>query len=971
MDHPHPTPQNLVSLPPAMAESFLRLSGNTLPDWFAACDPPGSKLGSGGGLAHLLAEAWRAGGENNLDFPDWLENRQKLLLMAGGQSRRLPAYAPTGKLMLPMPVLRWTSGQHLEQNLMDLQMPGFRKLLEHAGNHYRVLMTSGDVFLQFDPKVTDLPEADIIGFGMWVRPEVAKHFGVFFSPRENPKSWAFFRQKPSASEIRELAGDYFYLVDTGMWLLSAKAVEVLMRKCGWQREVSRFASGIPSNYELYSDFGLALGSAPALQDSEINALRCAVHPLTDAKFFHLGTSRQMIEAVSELQNLQLDQTQLGDMAARPHPDQYILNSDFRYPRRLDQNHTLWVENSVVPESWQLAHDHVITGVPENQWAVRLEPGVCLDFVPVGERDFCVRAYGMDDPFRGKLSDPGTLWLGRPFHDWLQKRDLATHLPELGGSTDLQQATIFPILPAQEITAEFLEWLTHEYPADSPACRRLWEQARKISAEEICSIFSPDRLLAQRKELLAKILPSMAEKHKWNPFYRLDLKRTAELFVEKEIPLPRELEDQESGALNSIRDAMFRATVERARGHMHESASWEQHAFQRLGDAIISQAQMQPVLPRNTVLEDQILWGRSPVRIDLAGGWSDTPPFCLSFGGRVVNLAVNLNGQPPIQVFAKACPEPCLVLRSIDLGVETRISTYEELAGFAQPGSEFALAKAALALVGFLPSFHKNGGFSSLEKQLLDFGSGIEVSLLAAVPKGSGLGTSSILSATLLAVLADFCGLAWDQSTLSSRTLALEQMLTTGGGWQDQIGGITRGAKLVETAAGFSQKPSIRYLPEHLFDSARANQTALLYYTGITRLAKNILQDIVRGMFLNSAEHLEILHSISEHALFTSDVMQQGDWQDICRCVDRSWQLNKALDAGTNPPAVQAILDRIAPWLAACKLPGAGGGGYLFLLAKDEDAGRQIRRTLESNPPNGRARFVDFELSHLGLQVTRS
>ena len=58
-------------------------------------------------------------------------------------------------------------------------------------------------------------------------------------------------------------------------------------------------------------------------------------------------------------------------------------------------------------------------------------------------------------------------------------------------------------------------------------------------------------------------------------------------------------------------------------------------------------------------------------------------------------------------------------------------------------------------------------------------------------------------------------------------------------------------------------------------------------------------------------------------------------------------------------------------LAAAKLLGAGGGGYLLLFAADEAAAARIRDTLTANPPNPRARFVDFSLSDTGLQVTRS
>ncbi|MGV2541637.1 bifunctional fucokinase/L-fucose-1-P-guanylyltransferase, partial [Bacillus pumilus] len=88
--------------------------------------------------------------------------------------------------------------------------------------------------------------------------------------------------------------------------------------------------------------------------------------------------------------------------------------------------------------------------------------------------------------------------------------------------------------------------------------------------------------------------------------------------------------------------------------------------------------------------------------------------------------------------------------------------------------------------------------------------------LAAIPAGSGLGTSSVLAATVLGALSDFCALGWDKQTIGRRTLELEQMLTTGGGWQDQFGGLLHGVKLLQTQPGFEQTPSVRWLPDGLF-----------------------------------------------------------------------------------------------------------------------------------------------------------
>jgi galactokinase/mevalonate kinase-like predicted kinase len=376
-------------------------------------------------------------------------------------------------------------------------------------------------------------------------------------------------------------------------------------------------------------------------------------------------------------------------------------------------------------------------------------------------------------------------------------------------------------------------------------------------------------------------------------------------------------------------------------------------------------------PIRKTLEDQIVWGRSPVRLDLAGGWTDTPPYCFKLGGGVVNLAVDVNGQPPVQVFLKSCAEPLIVLRSIDLGVETRIQTYEELRDYDQPGCGFALARAALCLAGFHPNFQVSASFPSLKTQLQNFGGGLEISLLAAVPKGSGLGTSSILGATLLGALSEACGLGWDHAAIVKLTLAIEQMLTTGGGWQDQAGAIHRGIKFLETGPGLDQSLSLRWLPDHLFSSPACLASARLYYTGLTRMASGILKEIVRGMFLNSQHHLARLKEIRRNADTAFEALQHGRWEDVGTSVARSWSLNCALDPGTNPPSVESIFQRVQDFTAGAKLLGAGGGGYALFLAKDEEAARRLHRELESNPPNPSARFVDFSISDLGLQITRS
>jgi galactokinase/mevalonate kinase-like predicted kinase len=133
----------------------------------------------------------------------------------------------------------------------------------------------------------------------------------------------------------------------------------------------------------------------------------------------------------------------------------------------------------------------------------------------------------------------------------------------------------------------------------------------------------------------------------------------------------------------------------------------------------------------------------------------------------------------------------------------------------------------------------------------------------------------------------------------------------------------------------------------------------------------VLGEIVRGLFLNDHDRLNVLDGIGRNAVFAREALQQQDFKALVRAVRASWTLNQKLDSGTNPPEVQAIVERCGSELAACKLLGAGGGGYLLLIAQDPDAARVLRRRLASTPPNPRARFVDFALSEQGLHVTRS
>ena len=950
--------KKLLSLPHNATKNYHSLHGRSEQEWFCTSDPKEKRLGSGSGTTWLLEECWR--NENpGTDFNTWLSNEKRILIHAGGQSRRLPSYAVTGKTGLPVPVFRWARGQRLRQDLISLQLPLYEQILRQAPESLRTFIASGDVLILSEESLQEIPEADVVCYGLWVDSSQATRHGVFAARRDSPDMLDRVMQKPSLQELEELSRTHLMLMDIGMWLLSDRAVQLLRKRSYGERESLEF-------YDLYSDFGLALGTHPGKTDSEINKLSVKILPLPGGEFYHYGTTREMITSTLALQNRVFDQRLIMHRKIKPNPAIFTQNAviDFHFN---ENNRNIWIENAWLGNQWRVEADSVITGVPENNWRLDLPTGISIDIVPVDDRAFAIRPYGMDDRFKGKISDPETRWMGQPVVEWLKERDL--DMDVLAGDTawDIQQCRLFPCLTQLEEMETVLKWMIGDgLPQEG---KRLWLESERLSADELMERASIARLYAQREIFRRRNYKMLEKNYAKSVFYQLDLSDVAEEYHRMELELP-DLLSQDADEMQHIHNRMLRSRLWAFREEVGEADREEKEAFSLLRKGMTEALSDKKRSPRLSAFPDQIIWGRSPVRIDLAGGWTDTPPFSLYSGGNVVNMAIELNGQPPLQVYVKPSKEYRIVLRSIDMGASEVVGTFDELRAFHQLGSPFSIPKAALALCGFLPEFSAER-WNSLTEQLQAFGAGIELTLLAAIPAGSGLGTSSILASTVLGALNDFCGLQWNKQDISTNTLILEQLLTSGGGWQDQYGGIFHGVKLLESGRGFLQTPQISWLPDFLFTDPAYKPFHLLYYTGVTRVAKNILGEIVRGMFLNSAQHLSILHEMKLHALDMANVIQRGDFERYGQLIMKTWEQKKTIDRGTNPPEVERIIDLVKDYTLGYKLPGAGGGGYLYMVAKDEEAVLRIRKALNKNPLNEKSRFVDMELSSKGFQVSRS
>ena len=433
-----------------------------------------------------------------------------------------------------------------------------------------------------------------------------------------------------------------------------------------------------------------------------------------------------------------------------------------------------------------------------------------------------------------------------------------------------------------------------------------------------------------------------------------------------------LDQLQSAANNSSNDFIMTAKVHYAMGQMLENKEQAQAyfdaAFGDISRAVargLDSATKSIRDPHLSIQSDQVTWVMLPARFDFAGGWSDTPPVCLERGGCVLNASVTLNGHYPIQVIGKIRPDVFTVgINSIDLAQRETISSMQELRNFHNRAEWLSLPKAAFFASGIFNE-DENGNLSSLLKKM---GGGIDLTLFSALPSGSGLGTSSILGAGLIAALARMMGVNMPRQELYARTSYLEQLMTTGGGWQDHIGGVAGGVKLITSAPGYDQSPTISWTR---FDQPGMvlNDHFLLYYTGYRRLAKNLLRQVVGNFLEQQPRTLKVLDDMAELAVSMKGDLDHRRFEAFGKKIDQSWQLNKALDRGQTTAEIEAILLRIKEYMFGAKLLGAGGGGFLFIAAKDPGAAALIRRDLIQNPPNDRARFFDFEMNTDGMRVT--
>jgi len=302
--------------------------------------------------------------------------------------------------------------------------------------------------------------------------------------------------------------------------------------------------------------------------------------------------------------------------------------------------------------------------------------------------------------------------------------------------------------------------------------------------------------------------------------------------------------------------------------------------------------------------------RSPLRISLGGGGTDLPSYYRKFGGFLIAAAIDKYVY--ITVHRTFVQELIVKYSKLE-----RVGSVDEI--------EHPIIRESLKLLGFdTPS--------------------LEITSMADIPAGTGLGSSGSFTTAFLKALH-----AYQKNPIRPDALAAEacrvelDILKEPIGKQDQYiaayGGIT--------CFEFQPDDQVRAWPLKVTEETIYNleDNLLLFFTGFARSASTILKEQDDKSKLNNPDMLENMHFVKDLGLKSKAALETGDLMEFGRLMDVHWQHKKKRSGSMSNPQINAWYDlAMASGAVGGKLIGAGGGGFLVFYTQDKTRLRHAMRS---------------------------
>lgn len=886
---------------------------------FAAIpDCGGKRVGSGGATLEVLKYLH--------EKEETFEGLRVLVIHSGGDSKRVPQYSALGKLFSPVP-------HELPNGRNSTLFDEFMISMSSVPSRIRegMVLLSGDVLLLFNPLQIDYNNVGAAAISFKEHVETGKNHGVYLNGADGNVKCCL--QKKSVEVLREVGAvneSDCVDIDTGALIFSTDMMNSLYSLIATEEDYDRHVNE-KTRLSLYADFLYPLAKDSTLEafyqekpEGEfceeltearkrvwdvLRPYRMKLLRLSPAKFIHFGTTREILELMSG----GVDEYQ--DLGWRR-----LVGSSIRNHNAAGYNSVLSTKASVGEDCYlevSYVHgdskvgSHCVLSYIDIQDRI-IPDNVVMHGLKQRDGKFIVRIFGVNDnPKENQL-------FGRNLDELEKKFDIKLWEDQTGHT--LWSANLYAeadtIQEAVDASLELYAFVTEEKAFD----RNLWNT---VSHKSLCAGFNdadPDAIIAWNRRMADLVAMDEITKAIQNQTPVGELRKMHSLTKIQKEWLRKRLKKA---------DFSEKMRLHYYLGVLLDDENEVQDCFRTIQSEVLESTIKHLSYNENAKIATDHHTVKLPLRVNWGGGWSDTPPYCNENGGTVLNVAILLNGEKPVEVTLEKIDELKIVFDSRDMDVHGEFDTIDPLQATGDPFDPFALQKACLLACGIIP---KEG--HELSEILKRLGGGFVMhSEVTNVPKGSGLGTSSILSAACVKAVFEFMGIEYTEEDLYSHVLAMEQIMSTGGGWQDQVGGITPGLKYITSMPGVEQQIKVTHVEIPEETKKELDERFVLIYTGQRRLARNLLRDVVGRYVGNEPDSLFALEEIQKTAALMRFELERGNVDGFAKLLDYHWELSKKVDAGSSNTLIEQIFSSIEDLVDGKLVCGAGGGGFLQVILK--------------------------------------
>ena len=315
----------------------------------------------------------------------------------------------------------------------------------------------------------------------------------------------------------------------------------------------------------------------------------------------------------------------------------------------------------------------------------------------------------------------------------------------------------------------------------------------------------------------------------------------------------------------------------------------------------------------------IIRARAPLRLGLAGGGTDVPPYCDLYGGAVVNATIAKYAYTTIEVLSG----DKIFLESSDRGEKAQY-----------PLSSHITPDGVLDL-------HK-GVYNRI---IRDFRNGeplpLRLSTTSDAAAGSGLGSSSTVIVSMLQAFAELLSLPLGEYEIARLAYEIERKdLKLNGGKQDQYAATFGGFNFMEFLA--DDRVIVNPLPIKDRVVCELEASLILYFTGISRLSATIIDEQSSNVRKGQQVAIEAMHALKRESIAMKEHMLTGDIAALGATLKTGWEAKKRMADSITNSHIDHI-DSVARNAGAIagKISGAGGGGFMFFLTPPEVRQRVI------------------------------